>query len=215
MKEILRSPKSGGGGIDETTSTEFFKRYGCIQVGREKPFAQRMDFDIYRRATKDARLDCVRSAFRPTIDSREADCLIDRLQTDTTRRRKAKKYIEETRDAPPAGKVRMSKQAGNAFYRRMMEAQKDREQLLEAKRKISRELKEQEDEAAIQASRPHRGYNERRHTWVGPLNHEEVEGMVNRLDLFGKMVRAKAQARRREEKEREDEEVCCERNTSG
>ena len=132
-----------------------------------------MKFDIYKRATKEKRLDAIKSMNKPRISPQEVKGLISRFDRDLQRRQVVRKSIEAIQLSPKCSdpKARkMTKEESDKLYERMIRRHIESQKVLEKKRELLRQIKEYEETKELCQVK-------------GSMNKQEIEGMLERFEI--------------------------------
>lgn len=173
---IVKSPKR-----EETlkmkneVTTDFCKKYANIQIGENAQFDDRMQFDIYKRATKDKRMMLIEDLGKDKIPKEYQEKLYERLIDDGKKWSKKKKTLENfiscESSRAHSGMKKMTKQESDRLYARMMQQKKEKEEDLIKKRTELKLKKMQEELSEMQSARPAR-----------TLKKEEIDQMLTRFE---------------------------------
>ena len=136
---------------------DFCKKYANIQIGDNAIFQDRMQFDIYKRATKDKRMMLIEELSKDKIPRKHEDKLYERLIDDGKNWSRKKKQLEtftvaETERLRDGGK-RITKADSDKFYTRMIQQQKLKEEEILKKRTAVQFQKHQAEIKAMQNAR--------------------------------------------------------------
>ena len=137
----------------EELDVEFCKQYDSIRPNTAAPFVERMKFDIYKRATKDTRLEKVKKMTKVTLSEQDKMDLIERMEKDASRRREAQKIVEnKVKEEPKSmGQKRLSREEGEELYKRLMKSKEINENILNEKRMLNEEIKNQEELLSLES----------------------------------------------------------------
>eukprot|EP01022_Parablepharisma_sp_SALTPOND_P005504 TRINITY_DN122685_c0_g1_i1.p1 TRINITY_DN122685_c0_g1~~TRINITY_DN122685_c0_g1_i1.p1 ORF type:complete len:370 (+),score=22.28 TRINITY_DN122685_c0_g1_i1:91-1110(+) len=133
---------------------KFCKHYANIRLHCDAPFQERMQFDIYKRATKLERYEVFLDSQKPKMPKEELDKVFDRIQKDTAKRieHKTKKVDESfnSNNNSRANERKVTQAETEKMYSNFMEKWKKTQERLEEKRR-AKKLKEEMEEQQILA----------------------------------------------------------------
>ena len=150
-----RSPRGSENRVSEQElEIDFCKNYAGIQIAEDAVFNERMQFDIYKRATKEQRMLLLLDLNKQRIPKKEQEKLYERLIDDGKKWNQRKKQIEtytqsETNRSRAEAK-KLTKEESDQLYARMMRQHWEKEQELMRKRASIQCAKKQEEVSATQ-----------------------------------------------------------------
>eukprot|EP01022_Parablepharisma_sp_SALTPOND_P014452 TRINITY_DN195_c0_g1_i1.p1 TRINITY_DN195_c0_g1~~TRINITY_DN195_c0_g1_i1.p1 ORF type:complete len:525 (-),score=67.69 TRINITY_DN195_c0_g1_i1:779-2353(-) len=137
--------------------TAFCKKYAGIKISGNASFTERMEFDIYKRTTKDYRLDTLLKSQRSKLDKAEQEKLFSRLIEDGKRRNQRMTQLERFKQEEletTSGK-KMNEKEFAIIYDKMMDKVKQKEGELKRQRVFQEILKEFHEQKVLEKSVAH------------------------------------------------------------
>jgi len=131
---------------ERALETEFCKKYAGIKMAENASFSERMEFDIYKRATKDTRLDTLLKMQKPKLNKTQQEELFKRLIEDGKRRNQRtdalEKFKQFEREQTQPSTKRLNEKEFEEKYVKMMDHVAQREDKLKKQRIYDQALKE-------------------------------------------------------------------------
>ncbi len=128
----------------------FCRDYANIQIDQEAKFADRMQFDIYKRATKEQRMVMLAEMSKLKMSKQEQERLYDRLIDDGKRwnqkKRQLETYSENETSQVPSEARKLTKRESDMMYERMMKQQQEKELDIIRKRALVQTQQKLEEE---------------------------------------------------------------------
>ncbi len=154
----------------------FCKKYAGIKISKNASFTERMEFDIYKRATKDSRLDLLINAQKPKLDKMEQQELFKRLAEDGKRRNQRilqlEKFKAEGFDMSATTQRKMNEKDFAKIYEKMMDKLQRKENDLKKQRVFQQMIKEFNEQKVLEKSVSH---NKR-------MGQRELSNMLERFE---------------------------------
>lgn len=138
------SNSSGANPQAEDMKDRFCKHYAAIKLNSDAPFHERMQFDIYKRATKLERFDVFVESQKQKVPREEAEKVFGRLHEDTLKRLEHRRKMSKPPVKEPCLR-KMSQAETNTLYNEFMEKWKRSQEALEEKRRAKRQKEEMEE----------------------------------------------------------------------
>ena len=178
----------------EDLKDKFVKHYAGIKLNCDAPFEERMQFDIYKRATKLNRYNVFIESQKQKQSKEEAERVFNRLYEDTQKRIEQKRKTSKP-VTKEINQRKMTQAETNNLYNDFMEKWKKSQEALEEKRKVKK-LKEEMEEAELLAiqkgTRKHRG---------------KGSSLVERMNSDVKQRRLRQEERINEQKQKDKDEL--------
>ena len=133
----------------------FCKKYATIKIADCAPFKERMEFDIYKRVTKETRLDMLKNSQKAKLGKMQQEDLFHRLIEDGRRRNMIMKQLEAYKQEEEMGKKDTRKITPGEFertYGRMMARLQETEIDLKRQRTFQQMLKECHEQKILESS---------------------------------------------------------------
>jgi len=183
----------------EELQIQFNKQYASIRPDERLSFADRMKFDIYKRETKDQRLEALFELRKVKKPQQDIHNMLQRFQKDLYRRRLAKESAEllkseDYNDVLKKTKKKLTPKECENIYSRMKQKYEESQRIIEKKREIYRQMKEQQENAEL-------GYAKKR-----KKTGEDLEKMIERFTKEKEQIERKIEHQRIEQELKEEEE---------
>lgn len=134
----------------QSLTQSFCKQYSKIKLHNDAKFEERMEFDIYKRNTKNSRQKAYETVQTQKLSPEKTENLFDRLVYDTKLRASRQKHNEDLKVKNQISKTnnsrKISLQEANKLYSRLCEANKKIQIKIEQKRKEKQEKEERDFE---------------------------------------------------------------------
>eukprot|EP00826_Nyctotherus_ovalis_P042473 TRINITY_DN4372_c0_g1_i20.p1 TRINITY_DN4372_c0_g1~~TRINITY_DN4372_c0_g1_i20.p1 ORF type:complete len:274 (-),score=79.23 TRINITY_DN4372_c0_g1_i20:181-1002(-) len=128
----------------EDIKDRFCKHYAAIKLNCDAPFYERMQFDIYKRATKLERYNVLVESQKQKVPKEEAEKVFSRLHEDTQKRMEHRRRMSKPAVKEPSQR-KMSQAETNTLYNEFMEKWKKSQEALEEKRRAKKQREEMEE----------------------------------------------------------------------
>ncbi len=136
---------------------DFCKKYANIRISENAPFEDRMQFDIYKRATKDKRMMILEDMGKDKLPKEHQEQLYNRLINDgkkwSEKKHRLETFTSEESSKMKLGEKRLTKGQSDKIYARMIQQQKLKEETLMKKRAAIQFKKRQEELNEMQSVR--------------------------------------------------------------
>ncbi len=150
------TPRSKLSNKNTNVEAEFCKKYSGIRMAGAANFVDRMDFDIYKRATKDTRLDVLIKSQQTRIGKAQQEALYGRLVEDGRRRNQIRRQLEdfgkEEAVMAKSGEKKMTEEEFEEIYSRMKRQAEERTIEVEQQRTFQETLAEMEERKVLEGS---------------------------------------------------------------
>jgi len=159
-KKGMQQGNTKGRNSDLSKEVDFIQKYSYIRADKKAPFQERMEFDIYKRATQTQRTDQIKNIAPNKLSKEQSVKLLTRLEKDTKRRQESKKILENITQIKPQinePQKKLSRQESDELYQRLMKSKEVSEALLHEKQTIQEELKTQEELKSMESFINNRG----------------------------------------------------------
>ncbi len=137
----------------EALKDQFCKHYANIRLNCDASFQDRMQFDIYKRATKLERFEIFKEAQKKRLPKEEVDEAFARIQQDAKRRQVQARIpppVVESSSSSGQNK-RLSAKESEQMYDRFMDKWRQSQDVLEEKRRAKRLRQELEEKQLIES----------------------------------------------------------------
>ena len=167
------------------------KKLGCLLLHKEKPFIERMNYDVQRRQSKNSKRIQLLHTQRPTLPECERIQSFNRLIEDVNRRREKQETLKEqsaVQQANQSSKKFTPQQWNQVYKERFVQFKLKQEEKLDKMIIQKEKVEKREEEVIVETINSH----------TKRKNAKEIKEMVNKMwDKVNKKQEQKKEANKR------------------
>ena len=183
------------------------KKLGCMFLHKEKPFIERMNYDVQRRQTKNSKRIQLLHTQRPTLPECERTQSFNRLIEDANRRREKQETLKEQNNVQQQQQQQVNQtskkftpqQWNQVYNERFIQFKVKQEEKLDKMIIQKEKIEKKEEEVIVETINSH----------TKRKNAKEINEIVNRIwDKVNKKQEQKKEGSKRNESAKKEKKKC-------